>query len=152
GGRADALREGGGGGVAWCGEQQRRGARGGGGAARAGVGVRLGFSLLAVVASGQGDFLRPFVDASLPFERYARPFGDHARPSWVGPTLESSDEACDRHLRPRFLWSYAFWPGFPRRFFDFRSCACSRFPQRFLPLLSYYLLLPPYCYLYLCFR
>src|SRR6266487_3102717 len=82
------------------------------------VSVALVFSCcLAVVRrSAWGDYLRlPFADVSLPFERYARPFGDYA-------TFDSWYEARERrHLQLRLLCRCAFWPGFPQRFFDFRS-------------------------------
>src|SRR6266540_1576559 len=89
------------------------------------VSVRLAFSCLAVVPSGQGDFLHlPLVDASLPFERYARPFGDHAQPSWVGPIFDSWYEAREQcHLQLRLLCRYSFWPGFPQWF----ACCCPDF-------------------------
>src|SRR6266567_3010805 len=87
------------------------------------VSVRLAFSscLAVVVLPGGGDYLRlPFADVSLPFERYARPFGDYA-------TFDSSHGVRERRLQPQLLCRYAFWPGFPRRFAccrDFRPWPC----------------------------
>src|SRR5947208_6111578 len=98
------------------------------------VSVRLAFSCVAVAVAvvrrtGEGDYHLPFVDVSLPFERYEFPFGDHAQPSSAGPTVESSDGARERHHpRARPFYRTARCLGFPQRFGShaFRSRFCFR--------------------------